>query len=40
MSQEMSIFKVPNKKTHKPYANAQSYEISVRNKHIFQEKQF
>ena len=38
MSQEMSNFKVQNKKTHYSNANAQSYKIPVRDKHIFQEK--
>ena len=38
MSQEMSNFKVQNKKTHYTNASAQSYKISVRDKHIFQEK--
>ena len=32
MSQEMSNFKVQNKKTHYANANAQSYKFSVRNK--------
>ncbi len=34
----MSNFKVRNKKTHYTNANAQSYKISVRDKHIFQKK--
>ena len=34
----MSNFKVQNKKTHQSNADAQSYGISVRDKHIFQEK--
>ncbi len=38
MSQEISIFKVRNKKTHYSNASAQSYTISVRDKLIFQEK--
>jgi len=38
MSQEMSNFKVRNKKTHYTNANAQSYKISLRDKHIFQKK--
>ena len=40
MSQEMSNFKVQNKKTHYSNANAQSYKIPVRDKHIFQDKWF
>ena len=36
----MSNFKVRNKKTHYTNANAQSYKISLRDKHIFQKKQF
>jgi hypothetical protein len=38
MSQELSTFMVQNKKTQYPNASAQSYKISVRDKHIFQEK--
>ena len=38
MSQEMSNFMVPNKKTHISNASAQSYKISLGDKHIFQEK--
>ena len=34
----MSTFMVQNKKTQYPNASAQSYKISVRDKHIFQEK--
>ena len=37
MSQEMSNFKVGNKKTHYINANTQSYKFSVRDKHISQE---
>ena len=33
----MSNFKVQNKKTHQSNANAQSYKISFRDKHIFQK---
>jgi hypothetical protein len=38
MLQEMSTFMVQNKKTRYPNASAQSYTISVRDKHFFQEK--
>ena len=34
----MSNFKVRNKKTHYTNSNAQSYKISLRDKHIFSEK--
>lgn len=38
MSQEMCVFRIPNKKTHNPNACVQNYKISLRDKHIFQER--
>ena len=38
VAKEMSSVMVQYKKTHISYASVQNYKISLRDKHIFQEK--